>query len=352
MGLLCWAVLGAGHLQQHKECSLVASFPSIHIIANNSETKVFTMVRRPYVSPRREWSKVSANKKSSPQVTYNTHPHIVELIALFSDPSTRALFRLVCRSLRDYVDVRSVLPGGVLFEWHGNGTPCNLETTEKLPVFSPTTFEWDGKDAQIDVISRAPRVTIGGGTTIPYIEELLSYLPEHSPVTITHDGTGPPLNMDMLAPLYLDVDAVVRCQCSRHQPGAVFRHAATHLTVHFTLPALLGNQADSACSLLRGLWSPTIQLLQLCFESPDWPFEALIPSIFPHPIVNSNLHIQFHFAWWPGYNVVETADNLRILLASYFGISLDRVTEVIAVRPFPTMPKVTCAHLPERPYSR
>lgn len=310
------------------------------------------MVRRPYISSRQKWAKAAANKKPNPAITYYSHQHIVELIVLLSDPTTRALFRLVCKPLRDCVERLSVLPSGILFEAEGDNTPCNLATAEKLPVFSPTTFEWEGKEAQMEVMRRTPRVTIGGGATIDYIEELLSALPQTPPVTITHNGTGPALDMTVPAPLYLDVDALIRCQCSHNNPGAFFRHAATHLTVHFTLPALLGNQAGSSCSLLRGLWSPTIQVLQLCFESPDWPFETLIPAIFPNPIVNDFLYIKFHFAWWAGYNVVETGDNLRSFLASYFGICIQRVAEVIAVRPFPNLPTVTCAHLPERPYSR
>lgn len=149
----------------------------------------------------------------------------------------------------------------------------------------------------------------------------------------------------------LDIDTVIRCQCSRNMPEAVFVHAATHLTVHLTTPLVFGNEGDTACSLLRGLCQPTVQVLQLCFEEPDWPFAALFPALFPEPVVHPNLKIKFHFAWWASYNVIGTAKAVRSLLANHFGIDIRRVQEVISVRPFPTLPKVTCAHSPERPYS-
>lgn len=304
------------------------------------------MVGRPYVS----FLTATPPAKKHHGLNYDGYPHIIELIVLFSGWPTQIKCRLVSRDVRNYVDRLSVRDG-ILFEHTGKHTPCNPMTGQKLPVFSPTSHEWDVKDLQRDVMRRVPRITLGGGATLPHAEELLAYLPETAPMTIVHDTSGPAFNMAIFAPIYLDIDTVIRCQCSRNMPEAVFVHAATHLTVHLTAPLLFGNEGETACSLLRGLWQPTVQVLQLCFEEPDWPFAALIPALFPEPVVHPNLKIRFHFAWWAAYNVIETTKAVRSLLANHFGIDIRRVEEVITVRPFPTLPKVTCAHSPERPYS-
>lgn len=307
------------------------------------------MVRRPYISPRRSWKRLLPKR---PLLTYDGHPHIIEGIAGYSDRATQLAFRRTCAALRRYVDRLSVADG-ILFEWAEGGTPCSLEG-RRLAVLAPVpAAAGRARKTQLDAMRRAPRVVLGGGATVSHLEELLAAMRDDSPMSIVHDGTGPPLNLTVLAPRYLDVDAVVRCQCSRFAPQATFRHAATHLTVHLTLPPPIGGEMRSACSLIRGLWSPTVQLLQLCFEAPDWPFEILIPCLFPEPlVVHPHLEIRFHFAWWVSFDVVAKTRALRRILARHFRIPLKRVQEVISVRPFPTMRKVTCAHTPERPYSR
>lgn len=313
------------------------------------------MVRRPYIS----WPRRGRLRRSDPvartvtpvsvtSLSYAGYPHIIESIILHSDANTQTTFRRTCTSLRQFVD-RHKAQGGILFEYLGDGGARSMRGGFKLPVFHPAS----SKKRQLDVMARCPRVMVAGGSPIPYFEELLAAVPDGCPVSIMHDGTGPPLNLAVLAPLYLDIDALVRCRCSRAAPEAVFSHAATHLTVHLTLPAAFGNEGASGCSILRGLWSPTVQRLQLCFEMPDWPFEHIIACLFPQPLaVHPDLRVSFHFAWWVSYGLVAKARALRRLLAGHFQIPVERVNEVNAVRPFPTMPRVTCAHTPERPYSR
>lgn len=277
---------------------------------------------------------------SSPSpLDYNWFPHIVERIVAFSDLKTQSLCRLVCSALCRFVD-RLDATRGIRFNLPGERSPCALDNTGRIPVFTPGV----NKYRQLDVMRRCPRVVIAGGPdNVPNLEELVSYLPPSTPFTYMHYRGSPAPNLTLLAPQYLEVEATAGCQCSLGVSRSVFFHMATHLSVHISMGQWRRTTPFSDCALLRGLWQPTVQVLKLCFKIPDYALVWLVPQLFPDPVTCDELRIYYRFEDFKVFNHVEKSLALHRMLARHFDLPLHRVQQVNTLRPFPNYPHITCS---------